>query len=163
MIRHELIVLQGVHFETIMYHPFRALRGFMDDARGYFKAKGITVAIDTLQKIHGTSSLLLHQLCLSDIPLRFTPSMIALCVFRSIALQNALPIDEYVKFNLKNDTQMQRLQCLEEEIQLSIQQQKDAANDQSGTMKIMKGIYKKLKPFYPTSKSGKSSRKKQKV
>ncbi|KAE9026965.1 hypothetical protein PR003_g11153 [Phytophthora rubi] len=79
IIGHEMVLLEGVRFQLIMYHPFRALLGFLDDFRAFAKQvlnKDLPATV--LQKLHANSTALLNNLLLTDLPLLHYPSYLAL-------------------------------------------------------------------------------------
>ncbi|DAZ94552.1 TPA: hypothetical protein N0F65_002204 [Lagenidium giganteum] len=78
VIGHEMILLEGVRFQLIMYHPFRSLLGFVDDLRAFNKAKGRDLPLDTLQKLHSNSCAVVNELLLTDLPLTMYPSYVSL-------------------------------------------------------------------------------------
>uniref|UniRef100_K3WG18 Cyclin-like domain-containing protein n=1 Tax=Globisporangium ultimum (strain ATCC 200006 / CBS 805.95 / DAOM BR144) TaxID=431595 RepID=K3WG18_GLOUD len=84
VIGHEMILLEGTRFQLIMYHPFRALWGFVDDFRGFTKAKGKELPLNTLQKLHSNSCVVVNDLLLTDLPLTYYPPYLALAALSQV-------------------------------------------------------------------------------
>ncbi|TMW56614.1 hypothetical protein Poli38472_006624 [Pythium oligandrum] len=85
VIDHEMILLEGVRFQLIMYHPFRALLGFVDDFRGFSKAQGRDLPLEALQKLHANSCVVVNELLLTELPLVHYPAYLALAALCHVA------------------------------------------------------------------------------
>jgi cyclin H len=85
VIGHEMLLLEGVRFQLIMYHPFRALLGFVDDFRGFSKAQGRTLPLDTLQKLHTNSCVIVNELLLTEAALLVYPAFLSLFALIQVA------------------------------------------------------------------------------
>ncbi|TDH65802.1 hypothetical protein CCR75_009023 [Bremia lactucae] len=85
IIGHEMILLEGVRFQLIMYYPFRALLGFLDDFRAFAKkVLKIDLPATVLQKLHSNSTAILNDMLLTDLPLLHYPSYLALAALWSV-------------------------------------------------------------------------------
>jgi cyclin H len=88
-----MIVLEGLRFQLIMYHPFRPLTGFIDDMRAYYKSKSrhaVDIAIPTLQHLHASATNIIHELLLTDAPLLCSPACIALAGTRMMVVMTTM-------------------------------------------------------------------------
>lgn len=154
IIRHEMVVLSGVRFQMIVYHPYRALFSYLEDSR---EKANEALSVDLLQKMHAQACILINDLLLSDIPLLYPPSVIALFAFRR-ATKEVLAENSHVIFDVDQYIQShgecpegqflllaQHFERIEETLTLMKTQQ--ATSDP----KVIKGIYKKLKQFYPAA------------
>ncbi|KAI9915984.1 hypothetical protein PsorP6_008403 [Peronosclerospora sorghi] len=86
IIGHEMILLEGVRFQLIMYNPFRALLGFLDDFRAFAKQvlnKDLPATV--LQKLHADSTASLNDMLLTDLPLTHYPSYLALAALLHVS------------------------------------------------------------------------------
>lgn len=181
VIGHEMVLLEGVRFQLIMYHPFRALLGFVDDFRGYTKAKGRELPVDTLQKLHANASVIVNELLLTDLPLMYYPSYLALAaLMHAVEELGSSPTDnndgaasvltqanvlEFIRRSkFAQSDQLERVVQQLEEIRAAFAAskaaQRERAKDAEGAAKELKAIYKKLKSFHEEEKSGKEKKSK---
>ncbi|KAJ8524106.1 hypothetical protein ON010_g17011 [Phytophthora cinnamomi] len=167
IIGHEMILLEGVRFQLIMYHPFRALLGFLDDFRAFAKQvlnKDLPASV--LQKLHANSTAMLNDLLLTDLPLLHYPSNLALAALWHVADEVAASsgekacglasadVLEYVKRSkFSKDQPVDEVSGRLAQITQAFQTRK-AEKDNSGEeavqhrAKQVKQIYKKLKQFH---------------
>jgi len=154
VIRHEMIVLEGVRFQLIMYHPFRALTGFIDDARLYYKSIGKELKVTNLQELHAKATSCINDLILTTAPLQFNPPYLALAGLR-IAVEKLGPegvgelnVDDYIqnsKFSKGKTANLDDILATLNTIdELSKKQIDEKTTDQTK----VKALYKKLKVFY---------------
>ncbi|CAI5726651.1 unnamed protein product [Hyaloperonospora brassicae] len=167
IISHEMIVLEGVRFQLIMYHPFRALLGFLDDFRAFAKqvlSKDLPATV--LQKLHAESTTVLHEMLLTDLPLLHYPSYLALAALWHVTDEVAASVGEkagglakedvlsYVqrsKFSKGQqvDDVFRRLQQITQAYDaLTVAKRKDGEAAVLDRAKQVKRIYKKLKQFH---------------
>ena len=157
VIAHELIVLQGVRFQTIIYHPFRSLLGFLEDARLYFKAANRPTPVDIVQEIHTQSVQSLNEMMQSDLPLKYNSSVLALAGLRhGSAEYDQFDLEEYLRENNSINMNVEQLLGMLNEISAELQEFKKVQLDP----KQVKPLYKKLKHFYPQSEEPKKKKRK---
>ncbi|KAG1688332.1 hypothetical protein DVH05_003764 [Phytophthora capsici] len=167
IIGHEMILLEGVRFQLIMYHPFRALLGFLDDFRAF--AKQILhkdLAATVLQKLHANSTALLNDMLLTDLPLLHYPSHLALAALwhvtdevaassgeKACGLASADVLEYIKRSKFSKDQAVDEVTgCLEQITQafqaLKTEKEKDGEEMLRHRAKQIKQIYKKLKQFH---------------
>ncbi|KAE8911896.1 hypothetical protein PF005_g5931 [Phytophthora fragariae] len=167
IIGHEMVLLEGVRFQLIMYHPFRALLGFLDDFRAFAKQvlnKDLPATV--LQKLHANSTALLNNLLLTDLPLLHYPSYLALAALwhvtdevaassgeKACGLESA-DVLEYIKRSKFSKDQpvdevSGRLKQITQAFQ-TIKAEKERGGEEAvqRRAKKVKQIYKKLKQFH---------------
>ncbi|KAE9352452.1 hypothetical protein PF008_g5472 [Phytophthora fragariae] len=167
IIGHEMVLLEGVRFQLIMYHPFRALLGFLDDFRAFAKQvlnKDLPATV--LQKLHANSTALLNNLLLTDLPLLHYPSYLALAALwhvtdevaassgeKTCGLESA-DVLEYIKRSKFSKDQpvdevSGRLKQITQAFQ-TIKAEKERGGEEAvqRRAKKVKQIYKKLKQFH---------------
>ncbi|CAI5746662.1 unnamed protein product [Peronospora destructor] len=171
IIGHEMILLEGVRFQLIMYHPFRTLLGFLDDFRAFAKQvlkKDLPATV--LQKLHADSTALLNDMLLTDLPLLHYPSYLALAALWHVTGEVAAISGEkvcrltnedvlnYVKHSKFSKNQPVhevhgRLKEITEAFQL-LKSEKDMGGEKMAAYraKQVKLIYKKLKQFHKEEK-----------
>lgn len=173
VIGHEMVLLEGTRFQLIMYHPFRALLGFVDDFRGYAKAKGKELPVDTLQKLHSNSCVVVNDMLLTDLPLVCYPSLLALAALAHVveelgngasgsgdvssALTKADVLEYIRRSKFAQAGQIDGVVKQMEEIRHVYQSFKDAqlSKDADALAKELKSLYKTLKSFHEEEKSSK--------
>ncbi|OWZ24074.1 Cyclin-H [Phytophthora megakarya] len=167
IIGHEMILLEGVRFQLIMYHPFRTLLGFLDDFRAFTKqvlTKDLPATV--LQKLHANSTALLNDMLLTDLPLLHYPSYLALAALWHVTDEVAASsgekacglvsadVLEYVKRSkFSKDQPVDEVSSRLMEITQAIEatkNEKEKSGDEAvlHRAKQVKQIYKKLKQFH---------------
>jgi len=182
IIGHEMVLLEGVRFQLIMYHPFRALLGFMGDLQSFAKAvlaKELPAAL--LQKLHANSCAVLNELLLTDLPLTQYPAYLALAALAMVADELAsdqpeasdsssiskADVIEFIrrsKFSQGQDVDevLKRLEVVEQVYRddklrrAVLAESKEAAEQRAKEVKL---IYKKLKKFHEEDKPDKKKKK----
>lgn len=182
IIGHEMVLLEGVRFQLIMYHPFRALLGFMGDLQSFAKAvltKELPAAL--LQKLHANSCAVLNELLLTDLPLTQYPAYLALAALAMVADELAsdqpeasdssslsrVDVVEFIrrsKFSQDQavDEVLKRLEVVEQvyrddkQRRAVLAESKEAAEERAKEVKL---IYKKLKKFHEEDKPDKKKKK----
>ncbi|RLN96486.1 hypothetical protein BBJ28_00000610 [Nothophytophthora sp. Chile5] len=179
IIGHEMVLLEGVRFQLIMYHPFRALLGFLDDFRVFAKqALAKELPANVLQKLHANSSALLNDLLLTDLPLLHYPSYLALAALcqvtdevgasssdkaSGLASADVLAYIRRSKFSKDQpvDEVCSRLEQIAEAFrEEKARKEKDGEEAAVRRAKQVKVIYKKLKQFHEDDKKDKKKDKK---
>ncbi|CAH0475694.1 unnamed protein product [Peronospora belbahrii] len=167
IIGHEMILLEGVRFHLIMYHPFRTLLGFLDDFRAYSKqvlSKDLPATV--LQKLHANATAVLNDMLLTDLPLLHYPSYLALAALWHVAGEVAASIGEkacgltnddvlsyvrhsnFSKSQPVNEVSSQLLEIAQAFQVLKSEKDKEGEEAVAHRAKQVKFIYKKLKQFY---------------
>ncbi|CAK4666083.1 hypothetical protein LEN26_015084 [Aphanomyces euteiches] len=157
VITHEMIVLEGVRFQLIMYHPFRSLTGFIDDLRAFYKSRGVDIPITTLQTLHATATSCINDLLLTDAPFLYTPAFLALAgLHLAITPDMQINVIEYVKSSKRasrqDSTEVQNvIDAIHAIGQLRADREKAVVTDAE-----LKPAYKKLKAFHKKASSSSS-------
>lgn len=76
LLRSELTLLQGLHFDIVVHSAYRALEGCLQDS--FFSS----FSSDQMRKVKEVAYRSLDSLHLSDAPLIFTPGQLGLCALR---------------------------------------------------------------------------------
>lgn len=175
IIGHEMILLEGLRFQLIMSHPFRALMGFLDDFRAFYKScQGQDLPNDVLQKLYANSCVVVNDLLLTEVPLTNLPAYLALaalcCVADELAseLLSKANVLEYVrrsKFSQNEDVDAveRRLAVIDAAYDNQTKTKQNEEQDAKAAKKKAKEvkiIYKKLKQFYDDDEGGGSKDKK---
>uniref|UniRef100_A0AAV1SYX7 Cyclin-like domain-containing protein n=1 Tax=Peronospora matthiolae TaxID=2874970 RepID=A0AAV1SYX7_9STRA len=167
IISHEMILLEGVRFQLIMYHPFRALLGFLDDFRAFAKqVQSKDLPATVLQKLHAESTTVLHEMLVTDLPLLHYPSYLALAALWHVTGEVAASSGEKACGLLKEDVLsyvegskfskgqlvddvFQRLKQITQAYEaLTVEKLKRGNEAVLDRAKQVKRIYKKLKQFH---------------
>ncbi|POM68719.1 Cyclin-H [Phytophthora palmivora] len=167
IIGHEMILLEGVRFQLIMYHPFRTLLGFLDDFRAFAKQvlnKDLPATV--LQKLHANSTALLNDMLLTDLPLLHYPSYLALaslwhvtdevaasCGEKACGLASTDVLDYIKRSKFSKDQPVDevssRLMQITHTLQATKTEKGNSGDDAlQHRAKQVKQIYKKLKQFH---------------
>ncbi|KAF4316617.1 hypothetical protein BBO99_00001659 [Phytophthora kernoviae] len=169
IIGHEMILLEGVRFQLIMYHPFRALLGFMDDFRAFSKqVLSNDLPATVLQKLHANSCALLNDMLLTDLPLLHYPAYLALAALwhvtdevaassgdKANGLSRADVLGYIQRSKFSQEQPVDEVNIRLEQIAKAFQELKAAQvkGDEAvlRRAKQVKQIYKKLKQFHHDS------------
>jgi cyclin H len=109
LLQNEVLLLQGIKFELLVYHPFRPLQGFlwdMADTLGYFPFSffffffllylSLVYSMDTTE-IKNQALSELNAIMPTDLPLLYSPSLLALAALSKVAKQTTnLPVSQYI-------------------------------------------------------------------
>ncbi|OQS04713.1 cyclin-H, partial [Thraustotheca clavata] len=152
VVAHEMVVLEGVRFQLIMYHPFRALTGFIDDIRVFYKSRSVDLNIPMLQSLHATTTTCINDLILTNAPLLYPPACLALAGLDITIESNptefsTLNLMDYLikgKRGQQNPSDVSQLSTILNHIKQLKKDREALAEDQSQ----VKSVYKKLKQFY---------------
>ncbi|XP_030527478.1 cyclin-H1-1-like isoform X2 [Rhodamnia argentea] len=77
ILNNEMLVLQSLEFDLIVYAPYRSIEGFTDDVRDFCHAED-----DQLQLLKETAKEEVDKIMLTDAPLLFPPGQLALAALR---------------------------------------------------------------------------------
>lgn len=80
ILNNEMIVLQSLGFDLIVYAPYRSIEGFVDDMVEFCRAKN--GELQKLQDLQETAKLEVDRTMLTDAPLLFPPGQLALAGLR---------------------------------------------------------------------------------
>ncbi|TYZ60928.1 hypothetical protein PybrP1_004331 [[Pythium] brassicae (nom. inval.)] len=178
VIAHEMVLLEGVRFQLIMYHPFRALLGFVDDFRGFAKAAGAELPVDTLQKLHANATVVVNELLLTDVPLTHYPAYLALAALAHVVeelgrepttaaaavsgvLTRATVLAYIRRSKFAQSTQLEHVETQLEQVRAAYDASRAAkrATNAEAHAKQLKGLYKALRQFHPEDDSKSSAAK----
>ncbi|KAJ0403815.1 hypothetical protein P43SY_003912 [Pythium insidiosum] len=171
IVGHEMVLLEGVRFQLIMYHPFRALLGFVDDFRGFRKAQSRELPLDVLQRLHANACMAVNEMMLTDLPLTSFPAFLALAALCHVAdeiasdgagLQKSDVLEYVARSRFAQGQDLAQVttrveQILKKFAKFKDKQKKratDPAEAEKHTKKVKK-LYKKLKTFHPEDAEGK--------
>ncbi|XP_043695125.1 cyclin-H1-1 isoform X2 [Telopea speciosissima] len=159
ILNNEMIVLQSLGFDLIVYAPYRTLEGFVDDMEEFCQAKD-----DQLQKLKDlqeTAKLEVDKTMLTDAPLLFPPGQLGLAALRrSNELHSVLTFERYLESILSRQHSVHSMSELGESL--------DAIDSLVSKLKIptakdMRHIDRKLKSCWdPSSQDDKKREKKSK-
>ncbi|CEG36180.1 cyclin h-1 [Plasmopara halstedii] len=167
IIGHEMILLEGVRFQLIMYHPFRALLGFLDDFRAFAKqALKKDLPATVLQKLHANSSAMINDILLTDLPILYYPSFLALaalwdvtdevaassgdkaCGLTSADLVDYIKRSKFSKEQPVDELLSRLMQIIEAFRAIKIAKEIGSEEGTKQRAKHIKQTYKKLKQFH---------------
>ncbi|XP_051134492.1 cyclin-H1-1 isoform X2 [Andrographis paniculata] len=96
ILNNEMLVLQSLGFDLIVYAPYRALEGFTIDVEEFYDGKmGQSEIIKNLQE---SAKAEVDKIMRTDAPLLFPPGQLALAALRrSCQLHKAIDFDRYLK------------------------------------------------------------------
>ncbi|CAI9102190.1 OLC1v1000418C3 [Oldenlandia corymbosa var. corymbosa] len=80
ILNNEMLVLQSLGFDLIVYAPYRALEGFINDIEEYYEARDDQ--IEMLQRLHESAKAEVDKIMRTDAPLLFPPGQLALAALR---------------------------------------------------------------------------------
>ncbi|XP_059655236.1 cyclin-H1-1-like [Cornus florida] len=80
ILNNEMLVLQTLEFDLIVYAPYRALEGFVNDLEEFIQATNEQV--EMLKTLHKTAMKEVDKTVLTDAPLLFPPGQLALAALR---------------------------------------------------------------------------------
>eukprot|EP00245_Coleochaete_scutata_P000131 TRINITY_DN1013_c0_g1_i1.p1 TRINITY_DN1013_c0_g1~~TRINITY_DN1013_c0_g1_i1.p1 ORF type:complete len:373 (-),score=75.46 TRINITY_DN1013_c0_g1_i1:519-1637(-) len=78
VLRNEVIVLQSLDFDLIVFGPYRCIRGFITDLEAFCKSKGQELTREDLEEMERTSYLIADSILLTDACLIYPPGQLAL-------------------------------------------------------------------------------------
>lgn len=169
IIGHEMILLEGLRFQLIMSHPFRALMGFLDDFRAFYKSRqGQDLPNDVLQKLYANSCVVVNDLLLSEVPLTNLPAYLALAALCRVADElasdllsksNVLDYVRHSKFSQNEDVdaverKLAAVDTAYDALTKTKQSEEQDAKAAKKKAKEVKIIYKKLKQFHDDDEGG---------
>ncbi|KAG0574966.1 hypothetical protein KC19_VG306500 [Ceratodon purpureus] len=91
VLKNEMIVLQGLEFELIVYTPYRSMEGFIYDLEPFVQRMG-TAGLQALQGLRTAAGFIVDKMMLTDAPLLYPPGQLALAALR-IANQEEPKVD----------------------------------------------------------------------
>ncbi|XAR69937.1 hypothetical protein NMG60_11001716 [Bertholletia excelsa] len=96
ILNNEMIVLQSIGFDLIVYAPYRALDGFINDVEEFIQAND--EQLQMLKDMHETAKAGADKIMLTDAPLLFPPGQLALAaLYRSNKLHRLLDFERYLR------------------------------------------------------------------
>jgi cyclin H len=162
----EVILLSGINFELLCFHPYKAILAITEDLRTYLKSeKGRSLVQfsngsdrpiigQDLKPMHDDAQSIVNDVIVSDISLLYTPGQIGLAALmvaneKQKGKENIPQIDlmGYLSHRFE-DADIPRMRSLLQEIGTKLQELKEGkhgcANHKVDMLKL-KGIHKKLK------------------
>lgn len=91
VLKNEMIVLQGLEFELIVYTPYRSMEGFIYDLEPSVQRMG-PAGLQALQALRAAAGSIIDKMMLTDAPLLYPPGQLALAALR-IANQEEPRVD----------------------------------------------------------------------
>lgn len=96
ILRNEMLVLQSLGFDLIVYSPYRSIDGFADDIENVLQAKDDSLR--RLKDLQEAAKSEIDKNMLTDAPLIFLPGQLALAALRRLNKEHkAFDFDRYVK------------------------------------------------------------------
>ncbi|XP_010271136.1 PREDICTED: cyclin-H1-1 isoform X2 [Nelumbo nucifera] len=96
ILNNEMIVLQSLGFDLIVFTPYRSIEGFIDDMEEFCQAKN--GQLQMLKDLRETSKLEVDKTMLTDAPLLFPPGQLALAALRrSNEVHRVLDFERYLE------------------------------------------------------------------
>ncbi|KAF5175350.1 Cyclin-h1-1 [Thalictrum thalictroides] len=94
ILNNEMIVLQSLGFDLIVYAPYRSIEGFIDDIEDFCQAND---QLQMLKELQETAKLEVDRILLTDAPLLFPPGQLALAALRrSNEVHGVLDFERYL-------------------------------------------------------------------
>lgn len=162
----EINLLEGINFELLCFHPYKAVLAITEDLRTYLKSdqgkhlatfqNGIQRPITghDLKPMHDAAQLMVNDVIVSDIPLLFTPAQIGLAALM-VANEQQQSKEDVPQINLlgylsqrfeqaeqKNMTKLLDDLCV---TLRGLKEGKYGCANHHVDMMMLKGIHKKLK------------------
>ncbi|KAL5712872.1 Cyclin-H1-1 [Ranunculus cassubicifolius] len=95
ILNNEMLVLQSLGFDLIVYAPYRSIEGFIDDIEDFCHAKNDHLQM--LKDLQETAKLEVDRIILTDAPLLFPPGQLALAALRrSNEVHRVLDFERYL-------------------------------------------------------------------
>jgi len=185
IIQSEASLLAGINFELLCFHPYKAVLAYTEDLRTYLKSeKGkklvklsnpstndnlnhVIISGEDLRPIHDAARRIIDDVCVSDIPLLYTPGQIGLAAMmvanEDLILKNTkIPQIDYYAY-LKNRFEKKNTQQMFETMQKLVTMLKDLREGNNmDKMDILKAAHKKLKKCRAWSQEEEKKKKKRK-
>ncbi|GAA0172139.1 kinase activator [Lithospermum erythrorhizon] len=79
ILNNEMLVLQSLGFDLIVYAPYRALEGFVNDLEDF---SGATVDVIMIKAMHKVAAAVVDKIMRTEGPLLFSPGQLALAALR---------------------------------------------------------------------------------
>ncbi|XP_010546709.1 PREDICTED: cyclin-H1-1 isoform X2 [Tarenaya hassleriana] len=96
ILKYEMAVLQSLEFDLIVYAPYRAIEGFVDDMEAFFQARDDEV--QKLKDVLKAATAETDKIMLTDAPLLFPPGQLALAALRMAnGIVGAVYFDRYLE------------------------------------------------------------------
>ncbi|OAY63683.1 cyclin-H1-1 [Ananas comosus] len=95
ILNNEMIVLQSLGFDLIVYAPYRSVKGFIEDIEEFCQARNGEQ--EKFKDLRETALLEVDKMMLTDAPLLYTPGQLALAgLRRSNAVHRVLDFEGYL-------------------------------------------------------------------
>ncbi|EYU42757.1 hypothetical protein ABFS82_13G003500 [Erythranthe guttata] len=97
ILNNEMLVLQSLGFDLIVYAPYRALQGFIGDMEEIYGAK-MAGQTEIIKNLHESAKLEVDKIMLTEAPLLFPPGQLALAALRrSCEVHKVNDFERYIK------------------------------------------------------------------
>ncbi|KAL3820632.1 hypothetical protein ACJIZ3_006537 [Penstemon smallii] len=155
ILNNEMLVLQSLGFDLIVYAPYRALEGFVSDLEEFYDAK--EEQSDVIKVLHESAKGEVDKIMRTEAPLLFPPGQLALASLRrSSATHKVIDFERYLKSMLSR----QHPAHATSELSLSLNAIDTLINKlETPTSKDVKHVDRKLKSCLHPSSHDKSSKK----
>ncbi|KAK4385328.1 Cyclin-H1-1 [Sesamum angolense] len=156
ILNNEMLVLQSLGFDLIVYAPYRALEGFVSDLEESFDAK--VGQPEMIKSLHESAKAEVDKIMRTDAPLLFPPGQLALA-----ALRRACEVHKVIDFEryLQNMFSRQHPAHATSELNLALNAIDMLINKlETPTSKDVKHIDRKLKSCLDPSSHDKSKKRK---
>lgn len=97
VLKNEMIVLQGLEFELIVYTPYRSMEGFIYDMEPFVQRMG-SAGLEALQELRAVAGRVVDNMMLTDAPLLYPPGQLALAALRIANQEPKVDLDGYPFF-----------------------------------------------------------------
>ncbi|EPS69696.1 hypothetical protein M569_05066, partial [Genlisea aurea] len=96
ILNNEMLVLQSLGFDLIVYAPYRALEGFVNDIEATRESQEV-YQLDKLKNVHESAKLEVDKIMRTDAPLLFPPGQLALAALRrSVEAHKFMEFERYL-------------------------------------------------------------------
>ncbi|XP_011076677.1 cyclin-H1-1 [Sesamum indicum] len=156
ILNNEMLVLQSLGFDLIVYAPYRALEGFVSDLEESYDAK--LGQSETIKSLHESAKAEVDKIMRTDAPLLYPPGQLALA-----ALRRACEVHKLIDFEryLQNMFSRQHPAHATSELNLALNVIDMLINKlETPTSKDVKHIDRKLKSCLDPSSHDKSKKRK---
>jgi cyclin H len=153
IIQSEVVLIAGVHFDLLCFHPFKSVLALTEDLRTFGKTQaGSFPNLPDLKTMYDSARRILDDVIVSDIPLLFTPGQIGLACLdaaASDAATNALTSNSQDETD-KNNPEQTSSSIMMTYIELrfpntSAEQIQSSSSSNSFPHDILRSITQKLK------------------
>ncbi|XP_065852892.1 cyclin-H1-1 isoform X2 [Euphorbia lathyris] len=115
ILNYEMLVLQSLGFDLIVYAPYRSLEGFINDMEEFCHATDDPAQM--LKDLQATATSEIDKIMFTDAPLLFPPGQLALAALRSAnEIHQVLDFERYIESILSRQNSMHTFSDLAESL-----------------------------------------------